>query len=622
MQNQVKPITPLSSRYTLWPSAGLAAAALLFMLVWANTCNRRTTTHSVAHSPSHADTHAQGGGGHAQTAPDHEADPNDWLHNDQPADALLDRLRPIDELITQLQSEDSEDRKRAADALAHHSPYAVMPLLKPWVDQQLADGALDDGKAADVLRVYRAWGVVDPALIELAIGSNPNTTRALGVRALGEAWGRVPRRYALLTAAADDASADVRREVLYVCTIADNAQAAGIAQLTRAHPMDPALSDIYDATMQQLARHGPPIPAASRRQRLAAMSYDELLNEPRDEDVLNALLLHPDLPAEMFEPTLQEAAALSGNPPAGQLCTILTDMTHAQLQDNPAPGLALAHRPTAELAEHLVLLQHMAKDDRFPASLYAAAAVARVMIQDDQPATLADARQTIGDAPLLASIALIPEPAVRDRLHPLANATLAADASTRTTPDAAKTYILAIRALPHIPATADTLFETLAAIAREDPDNAFRFTAIGVLADIPPADWPAGHDDLVLTRVTLRTVPNQMAYDPKAFTVTAGRPVVVELINPDTMEHNLVIAAPGKLTDVGLDAALLGDTGGPDGTFVPDSPNVLHYTPMVKPGETATLQFIAPDTPGDYPFVCTYPSHWTTMNGVMHVAAP
>jgi len=621
LPNQVKPITPLSGRYTLWPSAGLAAAALLFMLVWANTCNRRTTTPPpTAHPAGHADTHSPGGDEQEHTAPRETDHPDDRPHADQTTRTLAGQLGRADDLVQQLQSDDDAARASAADALAHHSPYAVMPLLKPWVDRQLADGTLDDGMAADLLGVYRAWGVADPALIERALAAD--ATRALGVRALGEAWSQTPRRYALLTAAADDASADVRREVLRVCTIADSALAAGIAQLTRAHPMDPELSDIYDATMLQLARHGPPIPAASRRQRLAAMSYDELLNEPRDEDVLNALLLHPDLPAEMFEPTLQEAAALAGKSPAGQLLRIVSAATRAQLNAKPVLGLALAHRPTAELAEHLVLLQHMAKDDQVPASLYAAAAVARVMLQDDEPASLEDARNAIGHAPLLASIALIPEPAVRDRLHPLATATLAADPSTRATPDAAKTYILAIRALPHIPATADTLFETLAAIAREDPDNAARFTAIGVLADIPPADWPAGHDDLILTRITLRTVPNQMAYDPKQFTVTAGRPVVVELINPDTMEHNLVIAAPGKLTDVGLDAALLGDTGGPQGTFVPDSPNVLHYTRMVKPGETATLRFIAPDIPGDYPFVCTYPSHWTTMNGVMHVATP
>ena len=35
--------------------------------------------------------------------------------------------------------------------------------------------------------------------------------------------------------------------------------------------------------------------------------------------------------------------------------------------------------------------------------------------------------------------------------------------------------------------------------------------------------------------------------------------------------------------------------------------------------EIARLRLSAPSNPGDYPFVCTFPGHWRTMNGVMHV---
>jgi azurin len=40
---------------------------------------------------------------------------------------------------------------------------------------------------------------------------------------------------------------------------------------------------------------------------------------------------------------------------------------------------------------------------------------------------------------------------------------------------------------------------------------------------------------------------------------------------------------------------------------------------LVNPGQTYTLTFKAPAKVGDYPYVCTFPGHWTLMNGVMHV---
>ena len=33
----------------------------------------------------------------------------------------------------------------------------------------------------------------------------------------------------------------------------------------------------------------------------------------------------------------------------------------------------------------------------------------------------------------------------------------------------------------------------------------------------------------------------------------------------------------------------------------------------------AKVKFTAPAQPGNYPFVCTFPSHWRTMNGTMEV---
>jgi len=31
------------------------------------------------------------------------------------------------------------------------------------------------------------------------------------------------------------------------------------------------------------------------------------------------------------------------------------------------------------------------------------------------------------------------------------------------------------------------------------------------------------------------------------------------------------------------------------------------------------LRFTAPDKPGEYPYICTFPGHWRIMQGVMKV---
>jgi azurin len=46
---------------------------------------------------------------------------------------------------------------------------------------------------------------------------------------------------------------------------------------------------------------------------------------------------------------------------------------------------------------------------------------------------------------------------------------------------------------------------------------------------------------------------------------------------------------------------------------------VLVATRLLNAGETTTLTFDAPTEAGDYPFVCTFPGHYVTMQGTMRV---
>ena len=120
--------------------------------------------------------------------------------------------------------------------------------------------------------------------------------------------------------------------------------------------------------------------------------------------------------------------------------------------------------------------------------------------------------------------------------------------------------------------------------------------------------------------VIIHTVEEEMRYDVPFFAVEAGRDVQIVLKNEDLMPHNLVITAPGAPKEVALEGAATGPDQGADGKpYVPKSEKVLFATNMVPSNRQERLTFTAPDKPGEYPFVCTFPRHWMRMYGVMVV---
>ena len=123
--------------------------------------------------------------------------------------------------------------------------------------------------------------------------------------------------------------------------------------------------------------------------------------------------------------------------------------------------------------------------------------------------------------------------------------------------------------------------------------------------------------------IEITAAPYRMDYDLKEFTVEAGKPVRLVFTNPDDKPHNLVIGEPGSLKAIGRKATLLGTTTKAKSRhYVPKMREVLHWIPVVDPHSSAELVFTAPEEPGEYVYVCTYPGHWTTMNGIMKVVQP
>ncbi len=144
-------------------------------------------------------------------------------------------------------------------------------------------------------------------------------------------------------------------------------------------------------------------------------------------------------------------------------------------------------------------------------------------------------------------------------------------------------------------------------------------------AALPPAEAHALRSQLStlgVKIVRLGTKPHRMAFDKTTLVVPAGQAVVMFFENTDMMPHNVVITEPGSMQEIGEQAELESQQPGAQAKhYVPNNSKILVSSKLIQPQETQRLEFVAPQKPGIYPYVCTYPGHWRRMYGAMYVVA-
>jgi putative heme-binding domain-containing protein len=226
----------------------------------------------------------------------------------------------------------------------------------------------------------------------------------------------------------------------------------------------------------------------------------------------------------------------------------------------------------------------------------------------------------------------------------------------------------AMNALTFVRGQEAETFKVLAKFVREGND---RNAAVQALQRIPSADWPAEEtrplldslmafirslptqertspsalDALQLSDALAATLPldqakrlraelgelgvriirigtltDQMLFDKERLVVKAGKPFEILFENTDIMPHNFVVTEPGALEEIGLMAeASATEPGALERNYVPRSNKILMATRLLQPRELQKLDVTAPDKPGVYPYVCTYPGHWRRMYGALYV---
>jgi len=115
---------------------------------------------------------------------------------------------------------------------------------------------------------------------------------------------------------------------------------------------------------------------------------------------------------------------------------------------------------------------------------------------------------------------------------------------------------------------------------------------------------------------------DKMKFDVTAFEVKPGQKVSITLTNVGntpkaSMGHNCVVLDRTVNVQTFLDAASMAAST----DYVPkDFKGVLGHTKLLGPSETDTFEFSAPYIPGEYPFFCSFPGHYSQgTKGVMTV---
>jgi len=119
---------------------------------------------------------------------------------------------------------------------------------------------------------------------------------------------------------------------------------------------------------------------------------------------------------------------------------------------------------------------------------------------------------------------------------------------------------------------------------------------------------------------TLKTMTAQMKYDTAELLVQPGQPVKILFENGDDLPHNLVFCQPGTDTAAMAMKQMEKPEEALKRNWLPDDTRIWLHSKMLNPHEKEELTFTAPEKPGTYPYVCTFPGHALTMRGEMKVA--
>lgn len=119
--------------------------------------------------------------------------------------------------------------------------------------------------------------------------------------------------------------------------------------------------------------------------------------------------------------------------------------------------------------------------------------------------------------------------------------------------------------------------------------------------------------------ITIRAIEG-LQFDPPRAKMDPGQAVLFRFLNrdPSDQPHNLVIIKSGSLGDI-QKASMQIDAAAVARGYIPEHEAVLASTKLLTADQSEEFVFVAPEEPGVYHYVCTYPGHSLVMYGALYV---
>lgn len=126
---------------------------------------------------------------------------------------------------------------------------------------------------------------------------------------------------------------------------------------------------------------------------------------------------------------------------------------------------------------------------------------------------------------------------------------------------------------------------------------------------------PTANGEMVDSTITIDVTGSNLEFEQEEIQLEAGTTVTLQLDNSESsMPHNVVLVNSDEaIRPVGIAAVQAQQND-----YIPEDEEnrILGYTSLAAPGETVEFTFEVPP-PGEYPYICTYPGHFQTMQGTL-----
>jgi glucose/arabinose dehydrogenase/azurin len=559
-------------------------------------------------------------------------------------------------------------RYRTRGLIRTQEPTAVLPALATWVSGLSPSDADYEHHLLEALWLYQDFDEVNEPLLRKLLAAKEYRARAATLRVLRFWKDRVPGSLDVFRTAIHDPSPRVRLEAVVALSYYESPEAVAASLDLTDYQQDyyldyarsetiKALKPVWIARFREDANYLNDQPERAD-QLLFYASQEDLAGLPASEAVLRARISNPETKEADRREALQALAKKHGR---GEIPELIFLLRKAAPKAVGTLGTQLIASSADRLGSHrdeLKSLTAVNQSAPLRETGYAALVVADGSLEPVlEQADAGDKEVVLRSLRLLGNPDIhrvvfpsvrklfdrqdIPEPARREAVRSLGALTASGrvDLLLAELRPGGPFVPDAVEALSKVPDTelapvASPLTRAIVSIARATPEKDRQvpwFDQLVALGKKTAARLPKEEADkatFILEstgtfQVKITTLPSKMLFDKESITVPAGRPVSIRFENPDEMPHNLVIIKGGSLEKVGKAAdAMAAQKDGFEKNFVPAIPEVLYATPLLNPGESRELRFRAPEEPGEYIFVCTFPGHWGMMKGTLKIVKP